>query len=560
VVALTHMGDRRPSEGLDAGQWGRIREILESALGLVPELRAAYLDEACAGDDGLRSEIESLIAASERSAFLDRAPLPSLTPTMTINASGAGRTIGHYRVVDRIGEGGMGTVYKAVDPRIGRTVALKVISHLGGSGDEKLRFFREAKAASALNHPNIVTIYEYDSDHEVDFIAMEYIKGMTLHAMLAEHRASLETLLEYAVQAGGAVAAAHAAGIVHRDLKAANIMVTDTGTVKVLDFGLAKQAGGDIEVTRTGATLGTPAYMSPEQVKGEPADSRSDIFSFGVILYEIACGRRPFHGIDLPSTLYAVVNEVPLAPDAVNPAVPRPLASVIERCLRKNKEERPQSMDSVRAELSKVFEQLGRGGQPSRGTPRRKIIAGAAFAAAALAAGIWLPRWHPQRTFTWTILAQQMRDGQPLGAEYVASPADTFHAGWRLRFRAQSPQPGFLYLIDRGPGAKGADQLWLLYPRQPALAAAPKVVTGWSVFDQSGTDRLWVLWSDHPIELLLNLLRDSPTGEVRDPASVRRILDYLTRLPPAAATSTQNGVQLRAAGDVLGASIELRHQ
>ncbi len=219
MVALTHMGDPCASEGLNAGQWDRIREILESALGLASDLRAAYLAEACAGDAALLSEVESLIAASERSALLDHAPLASLAPTITLTATAAGRTIGNYKVVDRIGEGGMGTVYQAVDPRLGRTVALKVISRLGGAADEKRRFFREAKAASALNHPNIVTIYEYDSDHEVDFIAMEYIRGATLHALLAGHRLPIQTLLEYAVQASGAVAAAHAAGIIHRDLK-----------------------------------------------------------------------------------------------------------------------------------------------------------------------------------------------------------------------------------------------------------------------------------------------------------------------------------------------------
>jgi len=560
VIVLSHMGDVCPSEGLDAGQQDRIREILESALELTPDLRAAYLAEACASDAALRIEVESLIAASEQAAFPDRAPLASLAPTMTMSAV-AGRTIGNYRVVDRIGEGGMGTVFRAVDPRLGRTVALKIISHLSGAGEEKRRFVREAKAASALNHPNIVTIYEYDSDGAVDFIAMEYIRGATLHALLAGHRPSIQTLLEYAVQAAGAVAAAHAAGIVHRDLKTNNIMVTEAGTVKVLDFGLAKQTGGgDADVTQAGATLGTPAYMSPEQARGEPADARSDIFSFGVILYEIACGRRPFHGTDLPSTLYAVVHEVPPPPDKLNPTIPKSLASLIERCLRKNKEERPQSMEGVRRELTAVLDDFGSGAAKRRQLPRRTMIAAGAVAAAAIAAGIWLPRWHPQHTVTWTILAQQMRDAHPLGEEYVASPAGTFHAGWRFRFRVQSPQSGFFYLIDHGPGA-GAEQIWLLYPRDPAVAAAPQLVTGWSVFDQNpGTERLWMLWSEHPLDLLLNVIRDSPTGEVRDPSAALRILDYLNRLPPASSTSTRDGVQMRAAGDVLGVRLELRHQ
>ncbi|MFZ1145732.1 MAG: protein kinase [Bryobacteraceae bacterium] len=554
------MGDPCASEGLNAGQWDRIREILESALGLASDLRAAYLAEACAGDAALLSEVESLIAASERSALLDHAPLASLAPTITLTATAAGRTIGNYKVVDRIGEGGMGTVYQAVDPRLGRTVALKVISRLGGAADEKRRFFREAKAASALNHPNIVTIYEYDSDHEVDFIAMEYIRGATLHALLAERRLPIQTLLEYAVQASGAVAAAHAAGIIHRDLKPNNIMVTDTGIVKVLDFGLAKQAGSDIDVTRAGATLGTPAYMSPEQARGEPADARSDIFSFGIILYEIACGRRPFHGVDLPSTLYAVVHEVPPPPDELNPTVPKSLASVIERCLRKNKEERPQSMESVRADLSAVLQQLRDGGPARREMPRRKLMVGAVLAAAAIAAGIWLPRLHHQLTFTWTILAQQMQGGQPLGEEYVASPADTFQAGWRFHFRVQSPQPGFFYLIDHGPGADGTEKLWILYPRNSAATAGQQLVTGWYVFDQNpGTERLWVVWSEHPLDPIRSAPRDL-AGEVRDPSAIQRILDYLTRLPRVSSTSTRDGVQLRAAGDVLGVPLGLRHQ
>jgi predicted Ser/Thr protein kinase len=553
------MEDRRPPEGLEAGQWEHVREILDSALQLPPDQRAAYLTGACEGDDALRSEVESLIAASEQSAFLDRDLLPSLTPTLNMTVAYTGRTIGNYRVLDRIGEGGMGIVFKAVDSRLGRTVALKVISHQSsdgpGAGEEKRRFFREAKAASALNHPNIVTIYEYDSDDEVDFIAMEYIRGKTLHALLAEQRPPIETLLGYAVQAAGAIATAHAAGIAHRDLKTKNIMVTKEGTVKVLDFGLAKQAGIGIGETQSGAVLGTPAYMSPEQAKGEPADYRSDIFSFGVILYEIACGQRPFGGPDLPSTLYAVVHHDPPTPDQLNPALPKALAALIARCLSKNPEDRPESMEAVRSELAEVIGQFQAGAPKRSGVRRRTVILAGAVAAIAGALGIWLPRPDHSRTLTYTILAQQMVDGRPVGQEYVASPADSFHNGWRFRLRVASPQPSYLYLIDHGPGASGVERLWILYPRETAATATQQLVTGWYDFDQNpGTERLWIVASARPLPLL------ATSGEVRDPSASRRILNYLTKLPPASASATQEGVQLRAAGDVLGASLELRHQ
>jgi serine/threonine protein kinase len=546
MLALAHMEDQK------AGQWERIREILDSALQLPSDQRDAYLAEACAGDAALRSEVESLIAASARSAFLDRDLLPSLTPTLNMTVGHTGRTIGNYRVVDRIGEGGMGTVFKAVDSRLGRTVALKVISYTSGAGEEKRRFFREAKAASALNHPNIVTIYEYDSDGQVDFIAMEYIRGKTLHALLAEHRPPLETLLGYAVQAAGAVAAAHAAGIVHRDLKTKNIMVTAEGTVKVLDFGLAKQSGSRIAETQTGAVLGTPAYMSPEQAKGEPADQRSDIFSFGVILYEIACGQRPFGGPDLPSTLYAVVHHDPPTPDKLNPALPKPLAALIGRCLSKNPEDRPESMEAVRSELAAVVEASGAGvPKPPRIRRRTAIVAGA-VAAIAAATAIWLPR--PERTLTYSIMAQQKVGGKPVGQAYIASSNDTFHNGWRFRIRVSSPQPSFLYLIHRGPGANGTEQFSILYPRDKP-AAVQQFVTGWYDFDQNpGIERFWIVSSQKPLPLL------AATGEVRDPTLSGHILETLTKLPPASASATQDGVQLRAAGDVLGASIELRHQ
>jgi hypothetical protein len=188
--------------------------------------------------------------------------------------------------------------------------------------------------------------------------------------------------------------------------------------------------------------------------------------------------------------------------------------------------------------------------------PRRSILIGGGIAAAiAAVAGIWLPRPAHSRTLIYTILAQQMVDGRPVGQEYVASPADTFHNGWRFRLRVGSPQPSYFYLIDHGPGTNGAERLWILYPREATATATQQLLTGWYDFDQNpGTERLWIVASARPLPVL------SISGEVRDPAASRQILDYLTKLPPASASATQDGVQLRAAGDTLGASLELRHR
>ncbi len=300
-----------------------------------------------------------------------------------------GQKISHYEITGKIGEGGMGAVYRAVDANLGRTVALKVISRPQISAGDKRRFAREAKAASALNHPNIITIYEYNSEAGVDFIAMEYVEGMSLDAILAGHEPPLSTLLGYARQVASALAKAHAAGIVHRDLKPANIMITADGVAKVLDFGLARlEAPGanvhTMALTQAGAVLGTPAYMSPEQALGEPSDYRSDIFSFGIVLYEMACGRRPFRGADAQD---------PQPPAEVR-ALPAELCSLIERCLRKKPEDRLQSMAEAAAVLESASTQTI--SRPALSFPRPRVPKWAVWIAAGMltaASGVW---WGPR--------------------------------------------------------------------------------------------------------------------------------------------------------------------
>ena len=282
-----------------------------------------------------------------------------------------GQRVAHYQILEKLGQGGMGVVYKARDTHLDRFVALKVLPRERvADADRRRRFVQEAKAASALNHPNIVTIHDIDDASGVHFIAMEYVAGKALSELIGRKGLRPIDALEYAVQIAGALAKAHAAGIIHRDLKPSNIMVGEDGQVKVLDFGLAKltEAGGlaEDDPTRTlkaetaeGTILGTVAYMSPEQAEGKKIDPRSDIFSFGAVLYEMVTGRRAFQGDSTASTLAAVIKEDPKPPCEVSPRVPRDLEKVILRCLRKDPEWRWQNMADLRVALRELHQETG---------------------------------------------------------------------------------------------------------------------------------------------------------------------------------------------------------
>ena len=284
------------------------------------------------------------------------------------------KTISHYEIRECLGQGAMGTVYRAVDVRLGRPVAVKLLRAEGAASEEsKKRFVHEARAASALNHPHIVTIYDIGRDEGVDFIAMEYVPGISLANLVERGRLKTVEAVRYAAQIADALAAAHAAGIVHRDLKPANIIVSEKGTLKVLDFGLAKLTESALASSDAGATtdtlagparlqtaegtiLGTAAYMAPEQAEGRPADARSDVFSFGAVLYEMVTGRRAFSGDSKMSTLLAVLSREPERPSAVVPDVPRDLEKLIARCLRKGPDRRWQSMADVKVALEELLE------------------------------------------------------------------------------------------------------------------------------------------------------------------------------------------------------------
>ena len=346
-----------------------------------------------------------------------------------------GRTLSHYELLEEIGKGGMGVVYRARDTRLDRFVAIKLLPpEQMANPDRKRRFVQEAKAASALNHPNIVTIHEIDADDGADFIVMEHVEGSPLNRLIPEHGLPVAQALAYALQIADALSAAHTAGIVHRDIKPGNIMVTPAGRVKVLDFGLAKlleQTGSEDATitaeaaTRAGAIVGTVAYASPEQIEAKPVDARTDVFSFGAVLYEMLTGRRPFQGESQLSTMAAVLRDRPEPLTASRADVPREVSRILERCLEKNRESRYASAVELRDDLAAVQARLAAPPTGVQTLLRRPIFAvAAALIIIAIAGAITWFAWRASR-------ARWARNEVLPAAERMAEQLH-LHGAWSL--------------------------------------------------------------------------------------------------------------------------------
>lgn len=354
-------------------RWQQVKEIFNSAIMYRPDERSSFIAQACSGDQDLRSEVESLIASHEQSgSFIDK---PAFETAASLLANEkvelkSGQTIASYEVVSFISRGGMGEVYLAEDKRLGRKVALKLLPASFTTDDDRLRRFeQEARAASALNHPNIITIYEIRKAAGSHIIATEFVEGETLRHRMSRSALTLSETLHIAIQVADALSAAHKAGIIHRDIKPENIMLRPDGYVKVLDFGLAKLSeeaspavaaeAPTIQVrTGSGIVIGTAGYMSPEQARGLGVDHRSDIFSLGAVIYEMLARRKPFEG-DTPSdTLAAILKTEPPALARVAPGVPSELVRIVMKALRKDREERYQVVKDLWLDLKALKQEL----------------------------------------------------------------------------------------------------------------------------------------------------------------------------------------------------------
>jgi len=426
-------------------RWQQVKQIFQSAIERPPAERAGFISKACADDPQLRSEVESLISSSDQAGDSIQAIAAEAATEMLADRSTdsiVGKQIGHYEVGSLIGRGGMGEVFLALDTSLGRRVALKLLRHEFTTNEERLRRFQqEARAASALNHPNILTIHEIGQHGSLHFMATEFVEGETLRQHIASARMTLPEVLDVAIQVASALAAAHQAGIIHRDIKPDNIMLRNDGYVKVLDFGLAKlietktiksmAPTQHMVETETGVVMGTVSYMSPEQARGLAVDDKTDIWSLGVMIYEMVSGHLPFEAETASDILASILQKEP-APLAHHlPKVPSELERIVRKALRKEREDRYPAMRELLVDLKDLKSALER----SAITHRQYRIAGAAVLAILLIVALGV------LTFVQRARSENERKAAVAEMEHLVDTG-RFVDAWRVGRAALKRWPG----------------------------------------------------------------------------------------------------------------------
>jgi serine/threonine protein kinase/Tol biopolymer transport system component len=460
----------------------KICDLYHSASELAPAERSAFLDEACGGNEALRHEVESLLAVRDRAGDYFAVPAMDVAARLLAEEnypSLAGQSLSHYQVLSLIGAGGMGEVYLAEDTRLRRKVALKLLpAQFMQYADRARRFEREARAASSLNHPNVITIFEVGLVNGRHFISAEYIEGQTLRQRLEGDQLKLPGALDVAAQIANALAAAHEAGIVHRDIKPENIMLRNDGLVKVLDFGLAKlteerqedcetgRQGNDplvslsshLSLSTTGVAMGTVRYMSPEQARGEDVEGRSDIFSLGVVLYEMITGRPPFEGETCDEVVAAILELEPPPLAQYAQEAPADLQRIVTKALRKKREDRYETMSDLALDLKALKEEMEietkalRGRRSKTGVARRVTLAVIALTILVAAATV-IYRLTGKRTIPF----------QKVDITKLTN-------GRNIELSKISPDGKYIVYVDR---EKGYASLWL---RQVATDSVQEIV------------------------------------------------------------------------------------
>jgi len=410
---------------MDPQRWKQVDSLLQSVLDRAPEERDEFLRRACAGDEALEREVRSLLASQQQAgSFLESPAIEVAAEALARRQSkdpqshagqASGRLpiasavshLGPYKILAPIGAGGMGEVYKARDTRLDRTVAIKILPEHLSSKQSRERFEREARAISSLSHPHICPLFDVGHQAGIDYLVMEYLEGETLAQKLKKGPLPLEQVLRYAIEIADALDHAHRHGVIHRDLKPGNIMLTKSAA-KVLDFGLAKVRAAETAagltqptdmLTEAGSIVGTLQYMAPEQLEAKEADARTDIFAFGAVLYEMATGKKAFEGKSRASLIVAIMEHEPARISTLNVMSPPALDWIVKRCLAKDPEDRVQTARDLKGEVQWVAEQGATSPQPAAALPAQKrrwpIWAGVAVVVAAAVAGYWLMRGSP---------------------------------------------------------------------------------------------------------------------------------------------------------------------
>jgi eukaryotic-like serine/threonine-protein kinase len=369
-LTLLHTSTEIPLTKPTSENWERVNELFEAAIGHLPAERLAFVAEACGDDASLRQELESLLASYEEApSFMEQPAVGLVAEAIVAERRGKlakGQLVGNYRIVSELGAGGQGAVYRALDAKLGRTIALKLLpAELVPDETSRKRFQREAQLASALDHPNICTVHDLQEAGGHHFIVMQFVPGRNVRDLVNGSPLQLSSALKIAIQVCDALTAAHAQGIIHRDIKAHNIIVTDKGQAKILDFGLAKltrdRADGreQTELTDLGSPYGTPSYAAPEQSRGDKVDHRADIFSTGVLLYEMLAGTWPFRGKTAIDVRHAVLHSTPVpVAERRGEETPARLQEILDRALAKEPRQRYQDISQMRDDLISVFREL----------------------------------------------------------------------------------------------------------------------------------------------------------------------------------------------------------